>query len=215
MDTSSAHYSNKSRNFFRPSGPKNFILQEFNNVEGYDEESYGNASYDPSYNYEMYTNDNQYTDYPYMYPAEYTDEQNDKLAEVPVKLLIDTGCYGSLLRLYIAEKYFPDKIFQYNTPISTCAGTKTSQYKANISLFKELSISEPFEFILFPFHNYFDGILGLRDLKRLGLVMDIKRQKLHNSSIKIPFFYRTDFETQKIEIPPSSILDVRVSENVS
>ncbi|KAK9674900.1 hypothetical protein QE152_g40777, partial [Popillia japonica] len=29
-------------------------------------------------------------------------------------------------------------------------------------------------------------------------------QKLHNSSIEIPFFYRTDFETQKIEIPPGS-----------
>lgn len=77
MDTSSAHYSNKSRNFFRPNGQKNFISQELNNVEGYDEESYGNASYDPSYNYEMYTNDNRYTEYAYMYPAEYTDEQND------------------------------------------------------------------------------------------------------------------------------------------
>ncbi|KAK9680383.1 putative peptidase (DUF1758) [Popillia japonica] len=53
------------------------LFPELNNVEGYDEESYGNASYDPSYNYEMYTNDNQDTDYPYMYPAEYTDEQND------------------------------------------------------------------------------------------------------------------------------------------
>lgn len=122
-----------------------------------------------------------------------------ELKDVPIKLLIDTGCYGSLLRPYI--------IFQHNTPISTCAGTKTSQYKANISLFKELSISEPFEFIFFPFHDYFDGILGLRDLKRLGFTVDTQRQTLRNNSLELPFFYRTDFQTQKIEIPlGSSIL---------
>lgn len=97
-----------------------------------------------------------------------------QLKNIPVKLLIDTGCHGSILRPYIAEKYFPDKIYHSNTPISTCTGTKTSKYKAKINLFKELNINDSFEFILFPFHDYFDGIIGLRDLRKLGLTMNLE-----------------------------------------
>ncbi|GJQ67586.1 hypothetical protein Trydic_g8392 [Trypoxylus dichotomus] len=105
---------------------------------------------------------------------------------------------------HIAEKCFPEKIYQYSTPISTCAGTKTSQYKNNISLFEELNILDAFEFILFPFHDCFDGILGLRGFKRLDLTIDTKSQTPRGNSLEIPFFYRRDFETQKIEIPPGS-----------
>lgn len=89
-----------------------------------------------------------------------------QLETIPIKLLIDTGCHGSLLRPYIAEKYFPEHIYQSNTPITTCAGTKHSKFKAKIPLLREFNIPTSFEFILFPFHEYFDGIIGLRDLKK-------------------------------------------------
>ena len=47
-----------------------------------------------------------------------------QIKKPPLKLLIDTGCHPSILRPYIAEKYFTNKIFKSDTPIVTCAGKK-------------------------------------------------------------------------------------------
>ncbi|KAF2881293.1 hypothetical protein ILUMI_24881 [Ignelater luminosus] len=153
------------RNFFRTSGPSNFISEELYNTET-QLESEDNTSLDPFY----------------------------------------TGCHCSMLRPYIAEKYFPDTIFRKRTPIPTCAETKFSHFKAKIPLLEEFNISDSFKFILFPFHDYFDGILGLGDLRRLGLTMNLQTQRLCNKRLEIPFSYRTDFQTQKAEIPPESIV---------
>ncbi|GJQ79206.1 hypothetical protein Trydic_g5452 [Trypoxylus dichotomus] len=143
----------------------------------------------------------QYSEYssPYSVSDNCTSQQSKfSLIQRPKDAIV------TLLRPYIAEKYFPERIYRHCTPISTCAGTKTSQYKANVSLLEELNIPDSFEFILFPFYDYFDVILGLRDLKRLGLTIDTKRQTLRRNSLEIPFFCRIDFETRKIEIAPTS-----------
>ncbi|KAK9879626.1 hypothetical protein WA026_006692 [Henosepilachna vigintioctopunctata] len=125
----------------------------------------------------------------------------------PIKLLIDTGCHPSLLRPYIAEKYFPNKIFKSETPIITCTGQSKAHSKARIPIFNELkslnkTLDETIEFVLFEFHDYFDGILGMRDIRRMNLNIDPTNNILFNNQINIPFKYRNQFNTQSFEIPP-------------
>lgn len=127
------------------------------------------------------------------------------ISEPPMKLLIDTGCHPSLIRPYIAEKHYPETIFSSNTPIVTCAGSREANFKAHIPIFKEFfPLDDKLEFVLFNFHNYFDGIIGIRDLRKLDLNIDLKNKRLFNKRVSIPLHYRDEFDTQKIEIPPQS-----------
>lgn len=70
----------------------------------------------------------------------------------------------------------------------------------------EYELKENLEFILYNFHDYFDGILGIRDLRKLKLNIDLNNRCLVNETCVIPLFYREDFNLQKIEIPPNSII---------
>lgn len=129
----------------------------------------------------------------------------------PLKLLIDTGCHASLLRPIIAETYFPEKIKLKKNPISTCAGTRYAQHIAKIPLLAEYELENTWlDFILFDFHEYFDGIIGIRDLRNLNLNLDLNAKLLYNKYITIPLQYRKDFNSQKIEIPSNSSVIKRI-----
>jgi hypothetical protein len=88
-----------------------------------------------------------------------------QLSYPPVKLLIDTGCYKSIIRPGIAEKYFPFDIYHEPSKIKTSTGEKPIRFKAKTQAFPELNNDKIIEFLLFDFHEYFDGILGLKDLR--------------------------------------------------
>lgn len=133
----------------------------------------------------------------------------------PIKLLIDTGCHPSILRPYIAEKYYPKSIFKSETPIVTCAGTSKAIHKAHIPVFDELKpLTGDLEFVLFNFHEYFDGIIGTRDLRELGLNINFENKTLYNDFVQIPLHYRTEFNLQKIEVPPCSSILKRIRTNL-
>lgn len=70
------------------------------------------------------------------------------------------------------------------------------------------------EFILYNFHDYFDGIIGLRDLRKLGLDVSLTKQMLINDFTQIPLSYREDFDLQKIEVPPTSIIIKNIFTNL-
>lgn len=130
--------------------------------------------------------------------------------------MIDTGCHPSLIRPYIAENFYCNSIFKSNTPIVTCAGSREAQFKAHIPLFDEFKPLEgTLEFVLFNFHDYFDGIIGIRDLRKLGLNIDLRNKVLYNKSIKIPLHYRNEFDTQKLEIPAFSSILKQVKTNLN
>lgn len=44
--------------------------------------------------------------------------------------------------------------------------------------------------ILYDFHDFFDGLLGLRDIIDLEFIIDPVNQVLRNNEISIPFYYR-------------------------
>lgn len=128
-----------------------------------------------------------------------------EIPKLNIRLLIDTGSHASLLRPSIVEKHFPNLIEPYISTLQTCAGIKKATSKAKIPLFLCFGITESIEFILYPFHEYFDGILGIKDIRKLKLSMDIENEKLVNQYLEIPFQYRQNFDQYLIEISPQTI----------
>jgi hypothetical protein len=118
-----------------------------------------------------------------------------QLSYPPVKLLIDTGCYKSIIRPGIAEKYFPFDIYHEPSKIKTSTGEKPIRFKAKTQAFPELNNDKIIEFLLFDFHEYFDGILGLKDLREMKLSINLVDKILTNGIMKIPFYYRQPDET--------------------
>lgn len=108
----------------------------------------------------------------------------------PLKLLVDTGCYNSMIRPSVAEKYFPEKIYNSPTKIKTGIGEKETLFKADIPTFPEFKHDSNITFILFDFHHYFDGIIGLKELIRFNFVIDLINKNLVNNNISIPIIYR-------------------------
>lgn len=134
-----------------------------------------------------------------------------KIQNPPLKLLIDTGCYQSILRPTVAEKFYPEKIYHSPTIIRTGIGEKEIRFKADISAFSELNSNESITFLLFDFHPFYDGILGLGELLKFGLNINLIEQNLENEHMTIPFFYRKcDPELTQITVNAREIAPVRV-----
>lgn len=124
-----------------------------------------------------------------------------------MKLLIDTGCFTSILKPSIVEKYYPELIYHNPSCIKTSLGEKELRYRATIPAFSEFNSHYEIEFLLFDFHEYFDGILGLNDLLKMNFSIDLPNQTLTNNYIQIPFYYRQPHETSfTFEIPPHETL---------
>ncbi|CAG9762730.1 unnamed protein product [Ceutorhynchus assimilis] len=86
---------------------------------------------------------------------------------------------------------------------------------ANIPIFDELKpLTGNLEFVLYNFHDYFDGIIGIRDLRNLKLNIDTYNKILFNKTIEIPLHYRNEFNIQKIEIPPFTSVLKQIKTNL-
>ena len=68
-------------------------------------------------------------------------------------------------------------------------------YQALVPAFPEFRCNYNINFILFDFHDYFDGVLGLQDLVAMSLNIDLTNQKLIGNNLEIPFFYRQPTDT--------------------
>lgn len=111
-----------------------------------------------------------------------------------IKLLIDTGSSRSILKPTIAEKFYPHCIYREPNTIKTAIGSETTQFQAKIPAFLEFSEDYTIDFILFDFHNFFDGVIDLKDLINLQLNIDLVNKKLVGFNFAIPFKYRTPYE---------------------
>ncbi|KAK9875503.1 hypothetical protein WA026_007897 [Henosepilachna vigintioctopunctata] len=166
--------NNHRKSYFAKTGPANFISEELTNIETTNSPPYKN-NYTSEERYQTEYDDNDYLNYEQdFFPRQSSDRRNINLNNLspnslpsieiknpPIKLLIDTGCHPSSLRPYIAEKFFPDKIFRSETPIITCAGQSRSYSKAHIPIFDEFkrlnnTLHQTIEFVLFEFHDYFE-----------------------------------------------------------
>lgn len=125
----------------------------------------------------------------------------------PLKLLIDTGSFISIIKPSVIEDYFPECIVHSPSIIKTSLGEKEIRYKAKIPAFNEFQCNYEIDFTLFNFHEYFDGIIGLKDLISMNLGIDFQNQRLVNEYHELPFYYRQPDEISfKFEIPSNETL---------
>ncbi|XP_076271644.1 uncharacterized protein LOC143203410, partial [Rhynchophorus ferrugineus] len=208
---------NTNQNHFKnqyPPGQQRFKIEELTHVERNLPES-SSESNDSEMN-------DQLNDYPFpyddqnpefLYPNE--EEQNYYVNFPPELEDNENFCsHASLLRPSIAEYYFPETIKPHITTLHTCTGSQKAFSKARIPLFLSLGISQSVNFVLYSFHDYFDGILGIKDLKRLNLNINLEENLLYNDYLRIPFYFREDFSTFIVEIPPNTIKNTRLFTNL-
>lgn len=139
-----------------------------------------------------------------------------QISNPPIKLLIDTGSMKSILNPKIAEKYYPQTIYHDPFSIKTCNGETMCRFKADIPLFTEFQTNKCTTFYLFEFHDYFDGIIGFNDIKRLGFYLDFTNNQMYNDHTTILIKYRQKV-TQKpfqITIHAKEILKVEIPVDV-
>jgi len=104
--------------------------------------------------------------------------------------LIDTGSFKSILKPSIAESLYPHCIYHTNNVIKTAVGSQTTRYQAKIPAFAEFGLDYAIDFILFDFHDFYDGVIGLVDLINMNLNIDLMNMFLVGPNIEIPFKYR-------------------------
>lgn len=117
-----------------------------------------------------------------------------------------------MIRPIVAEHFYPEYIIKSPSVLKTPLGDKKVLGKIKIPAFPEFQTKKDIEFTLFPFSDYFDGIIGLEELRKLELTMDFQNQILYNrNQIQIPFNYRHESTQNQftIEIPPFSSLQQR------
>lgn len=107
-----------------------------------------------------------------------------------MNILIDTGASASIMNPDIAFKYFPSLIYQHAFEITACQKTIQGQYAVKIPLLSEFKNNTPIEFLLLPWHNKFDCLLGFKDLVNLQCSIDLKNKCLRMPNIKI--YYSED-----------------------
>lgn len=109
-----------------------------------------------------------------------------KIANPPLKLLIDTGATKSFLNPEIAENYFQEFIKNEPFTISSIFQTTTRDLCADIPAFSELNTNKTIKFYLFKFHHFFDGLIGYETLKDLDVQLDLKNSILRTQSTQLP-----------------------------
>lgn len=106
-------------------------------------------------------------------------------------MLIDSGASKSFLDPKMAFKYFSKFIKEDPFIVSTIFQQSAHRYSANIptSEIFNLSKEHKMKFHLFKFHDSFDGLLGMDNLKFLQAILDYEQGYLHTpyTSIKLNF----------------------------
>lgn len=96
-----------------------------------------------------------------------------------------------MLKLYIYMKApFDDISSHLSQLISNCycfaAGESESVFKVVITSFPEFNESHVITFVFYAFHSYFDGSIGLNDLREMNLNNYLTNNVLSNKNLPIP-----------------------------
>lgn len=134
-----------------------------------------------------------------------------------MKLLIDTGSTKSFINPKIAHENYPNQILLEPFTVSTVFQSETHQHCADIPIFPEFKQNVNLKFYLFKFHNIFDGLIGLDNLKLLNAQIDLINSKLITPVTTIPIKYQPSQVNQifKLRINPHTqvIANVPVKQN--
>lgn len=119
-----------------------------------------------------------------------------------LKFLIDTGASSS----FINPEFIDTRDVEKCEPmtISTVLHKYDLTDTVTLPMFKEIGQPGVFTFLVFKFHGYFDGLLGLDYLKKIGAKVDLKQNKLIAGNISIPLQMKPNLSSDVYKIPPNS-----------
>lgn len=107
-----------------------------------------------------------------------------------LKVLIDTGSTKSFVKPDIADKFFNEFIKLDPFKIVTAHGSSIQNYSTLVDCSNLFHTKlKPFKFYLFDFHNHFDCLLGLDNLKAAHASINVDKNLLETPNAKIPILY--------------------------
>lgn len=129
-----------------------------------------------------------------------------------MKFLIDTGASSS----FINPEFINPQDFKETNPIVIT--TILNQHKLNqeITLPNFIEFNQPGEtrFLIFKFHGYFDGLLGLDVLTNLGATVDLANKVLITRNSILPLEFKPNFMSEKYIVPANSKLIAKLPVDV-
>lgn len=76
--------------------------------------------------------------------------------------------------------------------------------RVTLPIFKEIKKPGLFTFLVFKFHGYFDGLLGIDYLKKIGAKLNLENNTLVTGNISIPLQLKPNLSSNVFSISPNS-----------
>lgn len=137
--------------------------------------------------------------------------------EYKIKLLIDSGSTKSFIDPNIAFKLFPKEIISDPFIVSTVFQQSSHKYSMHMpaSRIFNLPAEKKLKFYLFKFHNIFDGLIGLDNLKLLQASINYDKGFITTPHARIKLqFHQTQNQVNNITISARSEQVVKIKTNV-
>ncbi len=136
--------------------------------------------------------------------------------EYNVKILIDSGSTKSFIDPNIAFKLFPNFVINDPFIVSTVFQKSAHKYSANIPAPKIFNLPKKgkLKFYLFKFHNIFDGLIGLDNLKLLQANVDFNSGYLITPYAKIKLKYhqtQNELNCITVEARTEKVIKIKTS----
>lgn len=110
-----------------------------------------------------------------------------------MKFLVDTGASASFIN---PEFVNPNDIKECEViTISALRNEHKISKKVTLPFFKEIGRSGNFNFFVFQFHGYFDGLLGTDYLTKIEAKVDLKDKVLITGDVRIPLNLKPNFSS--------------------
>lgn len=129
-----------------------------------------------------------------------------------MKFLIDTGSNRSFINPSLICPYTIRKI----PPIKmkTVFNSIFIDKEVNVKSFREFNSNEKINFLLFKFHNYFDGLIGLDILQQLSMKLDFGNSVLEVNSNLIPIHFKPNLKSKSYDVKPRTKIIAKIPVDV-
>lgn len=129
-----------------------------------------------------------------------------------LKFLIDTAATHSVIKPQLVKPLFRNKIKP--TYIKSLKNNQKVEESIVLKSFKELGVQNlDLEFLIYDFHDYYDGLIGKDALKKLKATIDTEKDLLIVDNKKIQLETRPTFSTKTFKIPAKSRLCLKLPVN--
>ncbi|XP_055840663.1 uncharacterized protein LOC129908283 [Episyrphus balteatus] len=120
----------------------------------------------------------------------------------PLRFLLDTGASAS----FINPEYIPHGELLHCDPVTITTVFKKYELKTqtNVKIFKEFNQDGLLKFLIFKFHNFFDGLLGLDTLLQLNAKIDLENKILVTKNSVVEIHFKPNESSDVLNVPAQS-----------